>query len=84
MRTAEAPLSQGLEAMASSSLADRYGDPHLVADIVPRYGPSAPWPARRGIGGITLEWGPGSAGHQMSSRYGDLQYYEQLRATRRA
>ena len=83
VRTAEAtPFSQGLDAMASSTLADRYADPHLVADIVLRYGPPAPVPAHRGIGGVVLGWGAGAAGLQMSSRYGDLEYYEQLQATR--
>ena len=33
--TAVAPLAHGLEAMAASTLADRYADPRLVADIVP-------------------------------------------------
>lgn len=76
------PFPQGLEAMAASTLAARYADPHLVADIVPRYGPPAPCPAHRGIGGVVLGWGAGAAGLQMSSRYGDLGYYEQLQATR--
>ena len=40
VRTAEAtPFTHGLDAMASSTLADRYADQHLVADIVLRYGP---------------------------------------------
>ena len=82
MSAATSPLTQGLEAMAASTLADRYDDPQLVADIVPRYGLPAPWPAHRGIGGVVLEWRASAAGLQTSSRYGDLQYHEQLQATR--